>query len=32
MVQVADQLSPAELQVGWRGSKDATLARHNHTR
>jgi len=28
MVQVADHLSAAELQAGWRGSKDATLARH----
>jgi transposase len=28
MVQVADHLSVAELQAGWRGSKDATLARH----
>ena len=28
MVQVAGHLSAAELQAGWRGSKDATLARH----
>jgi len=28
MVQVADHLSVAELQSGYRGSKDATLARH----
>jgi len=28
MVQVADHLSIAELQSGYRGSKDATLARH----
>jgi transposase len=28
MVQVTDHLSAAELQAGWRGSKDATLARH----
>jgi transposase len=28
MVQVADHLSAAELQAGWRGSKDARLARH----
>jgi len=27
-VQVTDHLSAAELQAGWRGSKDATLARH----
>jgi transposase len=28
MVQVADHLSVAELQAGWRASRDATLARH----
>jgi len=28
MVQVAGHLSAVELQAGWRGSKDATLARH----
>lgn len=28
MVQVADHLGAAELQAGWRGSNDATLARH----
>lgn len=28
MVQIADHLSVAELQAGYRGSKDATLARH----
>jgi len=28
MVQVAGHLSAAELQAGWRGSRDATLARH----
>jgi transposase len=28
MVQVVGHLSAAELQAGWRGSKDATLARH----
>ena len=28
MVQVADHLSVAELQAGYRGSKDAILARH----
>ena len=28
MVQVAGHLSAAELQAGWRASKDATLARH----
>lgn len=28
MAQVADHLSVAELQAGYRGSKDATLARH----
>ena len=28
MVQVADHLGVAELQAGWRESKDATLARH----
>ena len=28
MVQVADHLGAAELQAVWRGSKDATLARH----
>jgi transposase len=28
MVQVADHLSVAELQAGYRGSKDAMLARH----
>ena len=28
MVQVADHLSLEELQAGWRGSKDATEARH----
>ena len=28
MVQVAEHLSVAELQAGYRGSKDATLARH----
>ena len=28
MVQVAEHLSAAELQAGWRGSKDAALARH----
>ena len=28
MAQVLDHLSVAELQAGWRGSKDATLARH----
>lgn len=28
MVQVADHLSVAELQAGYRGSKDARLARH----
>ncbi len=28
MVQVGDHLSAAELQAGWRGSKDVTLARH----
>jgi transposase len=27
-VHVSDHLSGAELQAGWRGSKDATLARH----
>ena len=27
-MQVADHLRVAELQSGWRGSKDATLARH----
>ena len=27
-MQVVDHLSAAELQAGWRGSKDATLARH----
>ena len=30
MVQIADHLSVAELQEGYRGSKDATLARHFH--
>jgi transposase len=28
MVEVADHLSVAELQAGYRGSKDATMARH----
>ncbi len=28
MVQVADHLGVAELQAGWRESKEATLARH----
>jgi transposase len=28
MAQVSDHLSAAELQAGWRESKDATLARH----
>ena len=28
MVQVSDHLSMAELQAGYRGSKDAVLARH----
>jgi transposase len=28
MVQIADHLGVAELQAGWRESKDATLARH----
>ncbi len=28
MVQIADHLGVAELQAGYRGSKDATLARH----
>ena len=28
MVQVADHISAAELQGGWRGSKNAMLARH----
>lgn len=28
MVQVTDHLGTAELQAGWRGSKDVTLARH----
>ena len=28
MVQVAGHLSVAELRAGWRGSRDATLARH----
>ena len=28
MVQVAGHLSAGELQAGWRGSQDATLARH----
>ena len=28
MVQVVDHLGAAELQAGWRGSRDATLARH----
>ena len=27
-MQVADHLSVAELQAGWRGSKEATQARH----
>ena len=27
-MQVVGHLSVAELQAGWRGSKDATLARH----
>ena len=28
MVQIADHLGVAELQAGWRESKDVTLARH----
>jgi transposase len=30
MVRVADHLGMAELQAGYRGSRDATLARHYH--
>lgn len=30
MVQVSDHLSVAELQAGYRGSSDGTLARHDH--